>query len=181
MNHSPHLILPTKELKESFQLATKERILLSTDAAWLHYQLDQFDEYLDYLAKLRVGQGAKGSVAQTVYWLVANKIYLGEIHIRHQASGKIPSHIYYDIAPNERKKGYGKLILQLGLAKAKELGLKEIIITCDQENIASRKIIVANGGKLVEDSSDKNLLAFRISLQQDIEQNRQLSNATIGT
>ena len=62
------------------------------------------------------------------------------MRIRHQEveSG---GHIGYDISPVYRKKGYGFQILKLALKKALEIGLKEVIVTCNINNIASKKII----------------------------------------
>jgi len=56
--------------------------------------------------------------------------------------------IGYDIAPSFRRNGYGKTILKLALTKAKALGLHKILLTADEDNIASRKIIESNSGKL---------------------------------
>ena len=52
------------------------------------------------------------------------------------------------IAVDERGNGYGKEILRLGLEKCKELGIDKVLVTCKDTNIASRKCILANGGKL---------------------------------
>jgi predicted acetyltransferase len=57
-------------------------------------------------------------------------------------------HIGYSIRPTEREKGYGTLILNLGLEKCRELNLKKILLTCDKTNIASGKVIQNNGGML---------------------------------
>jgi predicted acetyltransferase len=39
----------------------------------------------------------------------------------------------------------------LALEKAREIGLRRVLITCDATNIASRKIIEANGGQLQDE------------------------------
>jgi predicted acetyltransferase len=58
----------------------------------------------------------------------------------------IGGNITYEIRPSERRKGYGKKMLELALIEAKERGLDKVLITCDEDNIASKKIIEANGG-----------------------------------
>ena len=59
--------------------------------------------------------------------------------------------------PSERRKGYGTLILELTLEKAKDLGLDKVLLTCDTDNVASAKIIEKNGGKLAGQAiSNKN-------------------------
>jgi predicted acetyltransferase len=35
----------------------------------------------------------------------------------------------------------------LGLEKARELGLRRVLVTCDEDNIGSKKIIEHNGGQ----------------------------------
>ena len=56
--------------------------------------------------------------------------------------------IGYAIRPSERRKGFGTLILRLTLEKAKNIGLTRVLVTCDADNVASRKIIERNGGVL---------------------------------
>jgi predicted acetyltransferase len=47
-----------------------------------------------------------------------------------------------------RRNGYGTRALALALDEARKLGLERVLITCDEHNIGSRKIIEANGGAL---------------------------------
>ena len=57
-------------------------------------------------------------------------------------------HIGYAVVPRERRKGYGTEMLRLGLEKAKKLGIKKALVTSDETNIGSKKIIEKNGGVL---------------------------------
>ncbi len=92
-----------------------------------------------------------GRVPDSIYWLVEGNTYIGRVSVRHALNENqlpIGGHIGYDIRPSERGKGYGRQILKLALPKAREIGLKEVLLTCDSNNTASRKIIEANGGIL---------------------------------
>ena len=60
------------------------------------------------------------------------------------------SNIGYSIRPSERKKGYAKEQLRLGLQKAKEIGIYKVRIVCRDINIGSNKTILANGGVYVD-------------------------------
>jgi predicted acetyltransferase len=59
-------------------------------------------------------------------------------------------HIGYSVVPWKRRRGYATRALQLLLPLAKEEGLAYVELTTDAENVASRRVIEVNGGKLVE-------------------------------
>ena len=86
------------------------------------------------------------------FFAVDEEKFIGVIHIRVSLTDSLLNyggHIGYGINPKYWKQGYGKEILRLGLAKAKELVKEEnILITCDDDNIGSYKIIESNGGVL---------------------------------
>ncbi|MEI6100810.1 MAG: GNAT family N-acetyltransferase [Eubacteriales bacterium] len=94
---------------------------------------------------------ASNLVPQTMYWLYIDGVPVGYAKLRHYLNDellKIGGHIGYAIRPSQRSKGYAKLILKEMLAKAKKLGLEEVLMTCMQENTASRRVIEANAGIL---------------------------------
>ena len=91
----------------------------------------------------------KNYVPQTAYWLVEGDKALGWLSLRHYLNKnlrRIGGHIGYEISPKFRGKGYGNEILRLGLLKAAQKGIKKVFITCDEDNIRSKKIIERNGG-----------------------------------
>ena len=61
---------------------------------------------------------------------------------------KFGGHIGYGIRPTERRKGYNKINLYLGMIEAKKLGLEKVMLDCDVDNIASDKTLKALGGNL---------------------------------
>lgn len=54
--------------------------------------------------------------------------------------------IGYSVRPSQRGKGYASEILRLTLAEAIQCGFSKILITCNEPNIASAKVIEKNGG-----------------------------------
>ena len=83
------------------------------------------------------------------YILFVNDNPIGEVGIRTSKNDfwiNKGSQIYYKIRSSYRNQGYGNKILELGLKEAKKLSFKQIRINCDNNNIASRKIILKNHG-----------------------------------
>lgn len=77
-----------------------------------------------------------------------NKI-LGSIQVRHYLNDFLKEyggHIGYTIVPSERKKGYATFMLKEAIKITQDLGIQEILITCDEDNTASKKTILNNGG-----------------------------------
>lgn len=67
-------------------------------------------------------------------------------HIDHPILGTWGGHCGYSVRPSERGKGYAAEMLRLNIQKAKTLGIEKMLITCNVNNPASEKTILANGG-----------------------------------
>ncbi len=59
-------------------------------------------------------------------------------------------HIGYSVVPWKRQRGYATRALKLLLPEARAEGLAYVELTSDADNIASQRVIVANGGELIE-------------------------------
>lgn len=90
-----------------------------------------------------------GWVPSTTYWLTDGEELFGAANIRHELNEQLVNfggHIGYGIKPSARGQGFATKQLALALEKAKELGIERALITCDRENVASRQVILNNGG-----------------------------------
>lgn len=89
---------------------------------------------------------------QITYFLVdEHEEVLGILNLRLSLNEELfmyNGHIGYLIKPSKRRQGYGHEILKLGLEMAKELEFKEVLVTSNEENVASNKIILKQGGVL---------------------------------
>ena len=118
-----------------------------------------FDSFIQLCADETVGRNlAPGRVPQSTFWLVRNgRTILACSRLRHTLNTfleEFGGHIGYDVRPAERRQGYGTHILRLTLEKARDLGLKRVLVTADSPNVPSWRIIEKNGGLLYSESSD---------------------------
>jgi predicted acetyltransferase len=97
-------------------------------------------------------------VESDAYLFVQGKRILGMINCRRRLDNyfsTIGGHIGFSVRPSERGKGYGSKMLAMALYRYRELGFDKVLVTCVSENIASRKIIIANGGVFESTLLDK--------------------------
>lgn len=151
MTEKPFLSPPDVRYKDTFIEAMREFEKEGQRPPWSYVALENhFDEYVETVLS-NESDPLPGLVAQTSYWLIVDGQYAGTIDIRHKltpALRKYGGHIGYQIRPSFRKKGYGTLQLKLCLPHAWQRGFERLLITCDDDNTGSQKIIEANGGVL---------------------------------
>ena len=99
----------------------------------------------------RLGRNLKPDrVPSDCYWLVDEErgYFVGEIHIRHRLNEALSlcgGHIGYVVRCSEWGKGYGTKMLAMALKKAREMGLEKVLITCNDSNPASARVMEKNG------------------------------------
>ena len=84
------------------------------------------------------------------FWLMDDATSIAPLTLRLRLNEEFlhsGGHIGYVVRPSKRRCGYGTALLGLGLDKAREYGLERVLLTCNADNIGSRKIIEANGGQ----------------------------------
>ncbi|MBU5672051.1 GNAT family N-acetyltransferase [Paenibacillus brevis] len=110
-----------------------------------------FRAMLAFLSNQEKGIGIpEGWVPDSTFWLVNEySRVIGAVNIRHQLSPfllRAGGHIGYGIRPSERGKGYAASMLKLALVEARKLGIQEVLVVCDAENVGSERTILRNGG-----------------------------------
>jgi predicted acetyltransferase len=81
--------------------------------------------------------------------------FCGQIGFRWQpGSSALPAHVLghigYAVAPWKRRRGYATRALALLLPQARKEGLSYVELTTDPDNEPSQKVIVSNGGTMIE-------------------------------
>ena len=136
-------------------------------------RLSSIEDWLEELNKRSCEDTVpKGLVPSSTYLAVREKdnYIVGMIDIRHYLNKyltQVGGNIGYGVRKTERNKGYAKQMLKLALEKCKELKIKKVLITCDEDNIASEKVILSANAKLedIRNVDGENKKRFWIDLQ----------------
>jgi predicted acetyltransferase len=111
------------------------------------------DELTRQTGKIKTGSGLEvPRLPNRVFWLDDGE-FCGSINLRYShGTDELPPHVHghvgYAVVPWKRRRGYATRALRLILPIAREVGLRRLQITCDDDNEASRRVIIANGGVL---------------------------------
>jgi predicted acetyltransferase len=119
-----------------------------------------FAEFCDYTTALADPATSRpaGWVTGTYLWMVDDHgdgdswaTVVGRISLRHALTPwllEVGGHIGYAVRPSARRRGHATAALALMLVVAADRGIDPALVTCDDDNVASRKVIEANGGVL---------------------------------
>jgi len=76
---------------------------------------------------------------------------VGRVSIRHELNAylaEVGEHIGYGVRPGFRRLGYATALMRQCLAVASSIGLERVLVTCDDDNVGSAKVIETCGGVL---------------------------------
>ena len=133
-----------KELKNDYVNNAEKRIQGSCELE--NYQ--NLNEWHEMIKSIEEGKN-KNFVRTSYFLIVCEEEVVGNICFRHELNSELEEfggQIAYSIKPSAREKGYGFCALSLLLDMIKE----DVLIMCENNNIASNRIIIKNGGVLVE-------------------------------
>ena len=146
---------PRESLFDAF-VEMSEDYRRAGEARYQHQDGWDLPRYLEYLGQL--DHWARGidlppnKTPQKTFWLMQDtSAIVGVSRLRLRLNDDLMNeggNIGYDVPPSKRRQGFGTELLRLMLVKARSLGLDRVFITCNKDNVGSRKIIEANGGML---------------------------------
>lgn len=151
----PQLVVPDRRYHASFSAAVSE--FLDEGLNPDHYRPElqdpaSFDSWLTVLmdeARPDAQPRFEGWVPQSTLWWIDGEDYVGRVAIRHRLTEPLlqfGGHIGYDVRSSRRRQGHATAMLAAALPFARDLGIERALVTCDHDNIGSRKVIEANGG-----------------------------------
>ncbi len=155
------------KLSSSMEIKLRDFLLESPDLPEVFKLIDNdfnktVQEYENYSNGINL---LKGFVPYTIFYAVdtnTNNI-VGQMSVRHELNDYLKfrgGHIGYYVCPSQRKKGIGTKMLEQVIGFCKDINLDRILITCDESNIGSNKIILNNGGVLESKEIDSNGVEF---------------------
>ena len=143
------LVVPEEKYLKSYMKAYDEFQSMGVSTFGLSdaRSMDIFEKFENYRLERNLKPDRVGS---DTYWLVdeEKRYFIGEVHIRHRLNEALKlcgGHIGYAVRYGEWNKGYGTRMLSLALEKAKERGISEALVTCNDDNIASARVMEKNG------------------------------------
>ena len=167
----PELISPTTRLHDSW-LASRDEWGrgVHQDGASLHADddVDTDEGFAAWVSRLRRAAdtsipAGEGGVHATCWWIVEDDNYLGAISLCHALNDfllRAGGNIGYGIRPSARRRGLATWALRSVLPAARALGLQKVLVTCDNANLASARVIERADGVL-EDVRDTELGRIR--------------------
>lgn len=115
-------------------------------------RMEDTKEYINLCIKLESKENVPSHLVPATQFLFireSDDCLVGMLQVRHYFNEFLIQYgglIGYSIRPSERDHGYAKDMLRQALPFCSSLGLKRILIPCLDDNIASERTIIANGG-----------------------------------
>jgi predicted acetyltransferase len=128
-------------------------LALAGSEPFVHYYRPDlsFAAYVQVLADAEHGGGLpERHVPSTLLFGFVDGEIVGRLMLRHSLNDflfRVGGNIGYVVVPPHRGHGYAALMLKQGLDLARSMGLPKVLLTCDPDNVASRRVIEKCGGE----------------------------------
>jgi predicted acetyltransferase len=138
---------PTTRVKTSYLVGEQaDCVARGTPTEWLA------EASLDFAAFVHGRRGVliTWDVPTSIYWYVSGPYYLGTLAFRHELTDGLSDkggNIGYHVIAPWRRQGHATRMLAQGLDKARRVGLDRVLVTTGYDNVASQRVILANGGR----------------------------------
>ena len=177
------LVLRLPREDEASEFLRAHRATSRVVPSFLHFYDDgmSLPEYLSVLTDCREGKNLPADyVPETFLFAFVGPRIVGRVAIRHTLNAFLEfegGHIGFVVVPECRRRGYATRMLGLAVRVAREqLGIDPVLVTCDDSNVGSIRVIERNGGVLQDvidvDWKDELVRRYWISIQQVDDERR---------
>lgn len=149
------LVPPTERYRESFLRGLSE-FRHEGLPWWVRGDIEIAEQDFAAFVARKLGDSNRRTqvhIPKTHLWAVMEGEFVGRISIFHELNEALRlggGHIGYDTVPSFRGCGVATEMLRQALTYARTIGLTEVLLTCDDTNAASIRVIEKNGGTLRE-------------------------------
>ena len=160
-------IEPCIELKYEIQ-EFKEDFIHNNEVIHGGFNLAEFtvEECIQFINNMKkvIDADTSGYVSAHTFFALVDDRIVGIVNARHNLNDYLLNyggHIGYSVRKSERNKGYAKSMLKYACSFLFSLALDKVLVTCDHENIASKKSIESCGGVLENIVKEDNSYTLR--------------------
>ena len=163
-------VLPAEQNREDV-LAFYEEIERSGGACIGMGNSKNYDLWLTGMRNRHTGRNLpEGYVRENFYLCYEGNRLVGVFSLKFELTEfllKYGGHIGYATRPSDRNRGLATQMLKQGLELAKAFGFERILCVCDDDNCASEKVILKNGGVFENElyDPDENVTVKRFWIQ----------------
>ena len=166
----PALARPHARFRESFLAAMQEfteegrcgdRTMVGDDIARYAGTWGTAEGFAAYVDRLLLDEteprSAEFVTTTSLFWVEGDE-YLGRIAVRHRLNDwlhEVGGHVGYDVRRSARRQGHATAMLAAVKPLCRQHGIDRALVTCDTDNLASRRVIEHNGGVLEDERNGK--------------------------
>ena len=162
------MILRPLDMNDKKQAIQAHQELTLDDFTFLLNSFDENESWAIYIDRVNSASRDQnlpvGRVPATFLVAEVDGQIVGRVSIRHQLNQYLEQrggHIGFGIRPEFRGQGFATEILLEALEIASTLGIERVLVTCDDTNIASSRVIEKCGGVLENVVDPENEEKFR--------------------
>ena len=130
-----------------------------------------YDLWLMEMMNRHIGKNLPdGYVRENFYLCYDGALLVGVFSLKFELTEFLLNyggHIGYAVRPSERNRGIATKMLKQGVEIAKQFGFDRVLCVCDEDNYASEKVILKNGGVFENElyDTDENVVVKRYWIQ----------------
>jgi len=147
------VLLRPPTLADEAQVAQAQAELAADDFQFVFQQAEEsWPSYVARVERQHLGRDVPPDQVPSTFRIAdVDGEVVGRVSIRHELNDHLAAvggHIGYAVRPAYRRRGYARSILRQSLDIAQARGLRRVLITCDDDNVASARLIEPFGGIL---------------------------------